>query len=63
MKKLALDNLKVESFTTAPEGEGRKGTVRAHACSSLQLPAPTGEDCSVYWSCVCTPSGQYTCAC
>lgn len=63
MKKLALETLHVDSFSPAPEATGPRGTVRAHACSTIVPQQPTGDYCSVYWSCVCTPSGQYTCAC
>lgn len=46
--KLKLDELEVESFTTAPAGEGR-GTVLAHA----KTDAEATECCATYAPYVC----------
>lgn len=62
MKKLALDieTLCVESFSISAGPESARGTVRGHSGNMFCLPDDTK---SKFWSCVCTPSGQYTCAC
>ena len=66
MKKLGLEieNLRVESFTTSPGQDPGRGTVRGHEATLEAACFPEPKDTkSKYWSCVCTPSGQYTCAC
>ena len=62
MKKLALEieTLRVESFDTSAAADAPRGTVRAFTGNVACLPDDTK---SKYWSCVCTPSGMYTCAC
>lgn len=67
MKKLALEieNLHVESFSTSMNGGEARGTIRGHdATLNIScVPQQTDDTKSKYWSCVCTPSGQYTCGC
>jgi hypothetical protein len=66
VKKLSLEieNLQVDSFSTTLAKHAGTGTVRGYATLNIScVPQQTGDTKSKYWSCVCTPSGQYTCAC
>jgi hypothetical protein len=65
MKKLALEieSLRVDSFSTSLKEGVLNGTVRGFDGSSAHELCRPGDTRSVYWSCVCSPSGMYTCAC
>jgi hypothetical protein len=44
-------------------GAREVGQIAAGASNLVQCRTTTDDTRSVYWSCVCTPSGMYTCAC
>ena len=54
-KKLDLDTLAVDSFTTAAE-DGARGTVRAHE----SVPDAAARGCTCLGTCLC-PTAYYNC--
>lgn len=40
-----------------------KETIQVLDASRVVIAGGSGNTRSVYWSCVCTPSGMYTCQC
>lgn len=58
MKKLQLDNLKVDSFATSAPIEAVRGTVAAHQSAQCTVP-----NCPDSWDGTCYLSCGYSCYC